>query len=123
MIIDMLGSCLLHYLVGHFVRSMMLPTIILCCLLSTNGCSSVPTLSQNGYDQAVALMSVCNRQSEQGLVILKKSIEQSVEQGELPVNEGKLLLKVVQLGESGKWDAAKKRARAIMDRQKSNKPR
>ncbi len=123
MIIDSLRRCLLQYSVGHFVRSMMFPAIILCCLLSTSGCSSVPTLSQNGYDQAVALMSICNRQSEQGLVILKQSIEKSMEQGELPGNEGKLLLKVIKLGESGDWNTAKSRARAIMDRQKSYKPR
>ena len=113
-----------HGFVGCFICRRMFLGMVLCgFFILSQGCSSVPNLSKNGYDQAVALMSVCNRQSEEGLAILKNSIEQAVEQGELPDNEGKLLMKVVQLGETGKWEAAKSRARAIMDRQKSNRPR
>jgi hypothetical protein len=73
--------------------------------------------SEKGYQYATALFSACNQADENRLREISKMIDQSVEAGELDAREAGWLSAIIDQGMNGKWDAATRNVRQLMDAQ------
>ncbi|MFK7735675.1 MAG: hypothetical protein AB8B50_06595 [Pirellulaceae bacterium] len=74
-------------------------------------------VSDEGYQYAMALMSICNRKDESRLVQIVQSIREATESGELPVYDSKTLLRIAERAEDGDWEDAANLVRRLMKTQ------
>jgi hypothetical protein len=73
--------------------------------------------SDRGYQYATAIFSACNQKDETKLREISTMIDQSVEAGELDAREAGWLFAIIDQGMDGKWDAATRNVRQLMDAQ------
>ncbi len=73
--------------------------------------------SENGYAVAVALFTACNQQDSEKLQELATHVEQLRAQGELGPDEADWLSNIIELGLDGKWPAANRKVRSLMQQQ------
>ena len=74
-------------------------------------------ISQRGYQYAMALLSVCNRQDAQRLQVIVEGIHADREQQELPARDARLLLKITSRAEQGDWLGSAEAVRSLMEHQ------
>lgn len=71
-------------------------------------------VSPEGYQYAMALLSICNRKDESRLEQIVREIRESTESGKLPAYDFKTLLRITERAEDGDWEAAASLVRRLM---------
>lgn len=71
-------------------------------------------VSPEGYQYAMALLSVCNRKDESRLEQIVRDIRESTEAGNLPAYDSKTLLRITERAEDGDWEDAASLVRRLM---------
>jgi hypothetical protein len=74
-------------------------------------------VSDHGFDIAMTLMSVCNRQDEPRLHSVIELIEQSAAKKELPPQDASALLGIANKAKNGNWASANSSIRRLLDDQ------
>lgn len=74
-------------------------------------------ISQRGYQYALALMSVCNRQDEQRLQLIIERIQADREQQALSPRDARWLLKITARAQQGDWQGSAAAVRSLMKQQ------
>ena len=74
-------------------------------------------ISQRGYQYALAIMSVCNRQDEQRLQVIIGKIETDREQLELSADDARRLLKITARAQRGDWQGSAAAVRSLLKQQ------
>jgi len=92
---------------------------VLALLLVLNGCGSYPQVSESAYSLTKSLHSICDNKSAEQLDQFEQVVGEKVAAGELTEEEQRTLQGIVSTARKGKWDAAKKEARALMRAQNS----
>lgn len=73
-----------------------------------------PPVSDNAYQYATAMISICNREDETRLKILADKITAAESSGELSAQESRMLLKIVRTAERGNWQKSESDVRRLM---------
>lgn len=74
-------------------------------------------MSKKGYEFALALISICNREDSERLLILAEQIDAAQESGELPKYDANVLLDITERAQSGKWEKASRSIRQLLEDQ------
>lgn len=82
------------------------------------GCSRDPTVtSKESLTIVKALWSACSAKNPQWLDTAKQRIERGFQERQVSAAEREVMLAIVALGESGRWDEATRRSRAFLEAQ------
>ena len=76
-----------------------------------------PKVSDNGYQYAMALVSICSRKDAEGLSAILEKIEQAESAGEIPSKDAQRLVSIAETAQSGNWDSASRSIRKLMEQQ------
>ena len=85
-------------------------------LLPLSGCG-YPEVSPKTYEISKALYSVCNQKSQARLDVVTKLIQSSLENKEISESEADWLSGIIKQAQEGKWEAATKETRQLMEDQ------
>jgi hypothetical protein len=82
------------------------------------GCSRDPTVtSKESLTIVKALWSACSAKNPQWLDTAKQRIERGFREQKVSAEERDVMLAIVALGESGRWDEGTRRSRAFLEAQ------
>lgn len=79
--------------------------------------SSYGKISEKGYQFAMALISICNREDEKRLEKISQQIGVAVRDGELGEYDARVLLDITDRAEAGRWQQASNAIRRLMEAQ------
>lgn len=92
------------------------PTLVLIlttsCLLT--GCQRYGEISKDTYKFANALYSISNLQDEERLKMFRDDLKRNTD---VPANEKRWLMDIVELSENGQWEQANQQTRQMLDEQ------
>jgi hypothetical protein len=74
-------------------------------------------VSRTGFEFAMSLMSVCNRQDKVRLETVISKIEESANHQKLPKKDAETLLKIASWANNGNWSKASASIRRLLDAQ------
>ena len=75
------------------------------------------TVSDKGYELALALFSACNRQDMARVKSIVELARQAKEAQELPSYDARVIEEIGQLATDGNWERAAREARRLLDAQ------
>lgn len=94
--------------------------VLLIAAFIMQGCGQYPEVSQQTYQHAKALYSVCNRKDADGLETCSSMIEEAEQNESIPSSEASYLHEIIATAEADQWNEAQLMARQLMSDQAGN---
>ena len=103
--------------IGSLTLRLARQVVFVLVILALSGCGGYGEMSPLAYEYAKALYSVCNRQDQGRLELLRERIISSREQAELTARESDWLTDIIASADEGDWESAVLSTRRLMEDQ------